>query len=54
MIGTLSELAETQAELDAWTHELNSFQVLPLRNSFVYNLYLDRFAPSFDCSWRTV
>lgn len=26
LIGTQSELAETQAELDAWTHELNSFQ----------------------------
>ena len=26
LIGTQTELAETQAELDAWTHELDSFQ----------------------------
>ena len=25
LIGTQTELAETQAELDAWTHELESF-----------------------------
>lgn len=26
LIGTQTELAETQAELDAWTHELATFQ----------------------------
>ena len=32
LIGTQSELAETQAELDAWTHELNSFQQVQSRH----------------------
>ena len=33
LIGTQTELAETQAELDAWTHELDSFQQVGLAPS---------------------
>lgn len=54
MIGTQSELAETQAELDAWTHELNSFQVPPSRSallivSTLHFLHRLQTAPGAQC-----